>query len=340
MNAHRFPILTAPILLILPLAGCTCDAEPVEAPPPSGPYLGQPAPGPEPELFGPGIISTGMYERDIAMTPDGTEIYFGLVAAGRTTIAVVRQVDGAWTGPEIAPFSDDPAVFDFEPFITADGTKMFFLSTRAPEGQEPKPGWGHQNIWVMDREADGWSIPREAGPPVNSEAGEFYPTLTRDGTLYFTRGLADGRSLVFRSRIVDGAYTEPEPLPAEVNSVDQQFNAFIAPDESYLIFCAAGREDTVGGADYYISFRDPEDNWTGPIPMGDRFNLVDGAARSMSLSPDGSVLFFSSNRKIEEDGAEPADRSYAAMKAGLTVPGNGAMDIYWVDASVIEELRP
>lgn len=36
----------------------------------------------------------------------------------------------------------------------------------------------------------------------------------------------------------------------------------------------------------------------------------------------------------------PADSSYAAMKASLTVPGNGAMDIYWVDASVIEELRP
>jgi hypothetical protein len=175
---------------------------------------------------------------------------------------------------------------------------------------------------------------------VNSAAGEFYPSLTTDGSLYFTRGMADGRSLVFRSRFVDGSYTEPEQLPAEVNSVDQQFNAFIAPDESYLIFCAAGREDAVGRADYYISFRDQEDHWTGPIPMGERFNSVDSTARSMSLSPDGRFLFFSSNRKIQEGGVEAADSSYAAMKSGLTTPGNGAMDIYWVDATVLEELRP
>jgi hypothetical protein len=340
MFGPRFPILLSPFLLVILLTGCSSETEPVETPAPSGPYLGETVPGIDPVLFAPGIVSTGMYERDIAMTPDGNELYFGLVAAGRTTIAVMRQVDGAWTGPEIAPFSDDPAVFDFEPAIAADGSKMYFLSTRAPEGQEPKPGWGHQNIWFMDREGDGWSEPRELGPPVNSDAGEFYPSLTTDGSLYFTRGMADGRSLVFRSRWADGSYTEPEQLPEEVNSVDQQFNAFIAPDESYLIFCAAGREDAVGRADYYISFRDQEDNWTGPIPMGARFNTEDSAARSMSLSPDGRFLFFSSNRKIEESGVEAAASSYAAMKSGLTTPGNGAMDIYWVDASVIEELRP
>ncbi|MBD3868792.1 MAG: PD40 domain-containing protein [Acidobacteria bacterium] len=209
MSGCRFPILIAALLLILPLAGCACDPETVEVTPPSGPFLGQTIPGGEPVLFAPGIISTGMYERDVAM---------------------VRQQDGVWTEPEIASFSQDPAVFDFEPFITADGSKMYFLSTRAPEGQDPKPGWGHQNIWVMDREGDTWSEAREVGPPVNSDEGEFYPSLTTDGTLYFTRGLADGRSLVFRSPMVGGVYAEPEQLPEEVNSVDMQFNAFIAPD--------------------------------------------------------------------------------------------------------------
>lgn len=330
MSGPKVPFLIASAFLVLSLAGCDGDTGPADTPPP----------GLQPSLFAPGIVSTGMYERDVAMTPDGDELYFGLVAAGRTTIAVTRQVDGAWTEPEIASFSGDPAVFDFEPFITADGSKMYFLSTRAPEGREPKPGWGHQNIWVMDREGDGWSEPREVGPPVNSDAGEFYPSLTLDGTLYFTRGLADGRSLVFRSKQVDGVFQEPEQLPAEVNSVDTQFNAFIAPDESYLIFCAAGRYDTVGRADYYISFRDREDRWTGPVHLDHRFNHEGGAARSMSLSPDGRYLFFSSNRKIQEEGAGPADGSYAAMKAGLTVPGNGQSDIWWVDATVIEEFRP
>ena len=36
---------------------------------PSGPYLGQKPPGSTPSLFAPGFISTGLAERDVAMTP-------------------------------------------------------------------------------------------------------------------------------------------------------------------------------------------------------------------------------------------------------------------------------
>jgi hypothetical protein len=40
----------------------------------TGPYLGLEPPGMEPKLFAPGIVNTGMYTRDVAMTPDGNEI--------------------------------------------------------------------------------------------------------------------------------------------------------------------------------------------------------------------------------------------------------------------------
>ena len=38
-----------------------------------GPYLGQTLPGTKPVIFAPGIVSTGLYTRDIAITKDGTE---------------------------------------------------------------------------------------------------------------------------------------------------------------------------------------------------------------------------------------------------------------------------
>ncbi len=41
-----------------------------------GPYLGQKPPGETPELFAPGIITTGMFTRDVAMTPDGKYLFF------------------------------------------------------------------------------------------------------------------------------------------------------------------------------------------------------------------------------------------------------------------------
>ena len=49
-----------------------------------GPYLGQEPPGLEPRLFAPGVVSTGLATRDLAMTPDGDELYFrSLLATGR-----------------------------------------------------------------------------------------------------------------------------------------------------------------------------------------------------------------------------------------------------------------
>lgn len=41
----------------------------------TGPYLGQSEPGDKLELFAPGIFSDGLHNRDIAITPDGQEIY-------------------------------------------------------------------------------------------------------------------------------------------------------------------------------------------------------------------------------------------------------------------------
>ena len=150
-----------------------------------GPYLGQEPPGLEPRLFAPGVVSTGLATRDIAMTPDGDELYFSVTLGDRTMIMVTRQVDGVWSVPEVAPFSG--RYLDIEPAISPDGRRFFFLSTRPQPGQEEKPGWVYQDIWVMDREGDGWGEPFNLGPPVNSDAPEFFPSITNDGTLYFTR---------------------------------------------------------------------------------------------------------------------------------------------------------
>ena len=60
----------------------------------------------------------------------------------------------------------------------------------------------------------------------------------------------------------------PEKLPPQVNSGRSQFNAFVAPDESYLIVPIEGRSDSIGGCDYYVVFRNPDDRWSEPINLG------------------------------------------------------------------------
>lgn len=306
-----------------------------------GPYLGQKPPGPVPEVFAPGVINTGMFVRDVAMTPDGREFYFGLAAGGYawSTICVTRLVDGRWTPPEVMPHMEDPRFLNFEPCISPDGSKFYFLSTR-PDAAAGDKERGDQDIWVMDRAGDGWGIPYNLGGPVNTAGEEYFPSVTRDGTLYFTRTESDGRtSAIYRSRFMEGRFLEPEKLPPQVNCGTTRYNAFIAPDESYIIVPAAGRKDSLGGTDYYVVFRGADDSWSEPVHLGPAVNSPAGQEFSPYVSPDGKYFFFMSNRFLPRE-HWPAKLTYAALREAAGRAPNGQSAIYWMDAGFIETLRP
>lgn len=299
-----------------------------------GPYIGSTLPGDKPELFAPGFVTKGYQTRDVAISPDGNEIYFGVRVSRYYSILVTRQTETGWSVPEVVANLDNPEYMHIEPALSYDGNKLYFLSNRpAEEGGEK----GNQDIWVMDRTENGWSEPYNLGPPVNSELPEFYPSLTSDGTLYFTRNIPGSTiSYIYRSRLVDGKYTEPEKLPEEVNSGQSHYNAFISHDESYIIVPTAGREDSFGMTDYYIVFRDKDDNWSQPINMGDLINTPDGMEYSAYVTRDGKYLFFMSRRLSEN---VPERITYSWLDSLFVQPETGNSSIYWMEAEIIDSLR-
>jgi hypothetical protein len=305
----------------------------------TGEYFGQRPPGMKPELFAPGLVSTGLSERDMAITPDGTEIYFTAVLGSSYTfsaIIVYRQLEDQWKGPEVVSFSGN--YMDLEPALSADGQQMFFVSRRPVEGTgEPVD---HEDIWVVDRVDDKWSTPRNLGAPINTPQPEFFPSVTRNGTLYFTRKGEDQIESIYRSRLSDGVYSEPEKLGPQVNSAQTQFNAFIAPDESYLIVCLWGAEDSLGGVDYYIVFRSPQDEWSDPINLGPVINTAEGQEWSPYVSPDGKYFFFMASRPSIDNRHSPQRLTYEDLQRLHGEPMNGNFDIWWVDAEILEQLRP
>jgi hypothetical protein len=302
---------------------------------PAGPYLGQFLPDTVPELFAPGIVSTGMFTRDMAISPDGKEIFF-CVALGNYAFATIlhcSETGGHWSLPEIVPFSGGPGIIDFEPAFSHDGSRLFFLSTRPDAGEEA----GDQDIWYVERRGTGWSDPVNLGEPVNTDGGEYFPSLTRDGTLYFTRNVkGSSLNMIFRSRFVDGAFREPKLLPPQVNCGTNRFNAFVAPDESYIIVPAAGMKDAYDGVDYYIVFRNSDDRWSEPLNMGPLVNQGNEGGWSPFVSPDGKIFFFMATFRNPVD---PDDWNYRTLKELYNNPGNGNACIYWMDASFIRDLR-
>ncbi|TFH21941.1 MAG: hypothetical protein E4H10_14580 [Bacteroidia bacterium] len=333
-------IFRVTLILVTFSISCSPSSEPTATrdtfPDLSGPYLGQQVPDTLPVLFAPGVVSTGMFTRDVAISPDGKEIFFCVAIGNYTysTILFTREVNGLWMKPEIVPFSGGPGVMDFEPALSADGSKLFFLSTR-PDGEEPV---GDQDIWVVERSTEGWGEPRNLGEPVNSDGGEFFPSLTQDGTIYFTHNdKGSGLNQVFRSRWAEGAFQEPELLPEQVNCGTNRFNAFVSPDESYMVVPAVGMEDAFDGVDYYIVFRNQDERWSEPINMGAHINQDNARGWSPYVSPGGKYFFFMATRTTE---IESTDWTYEKLVELNNSPGNGNADIYWMDAGFIEDLRP
>jgi Tol biopolymer transport system component len=282
----------------------------------------------EPSLFVKGVISTGDFDSHPAFTPDGKTLYFLRSTPNFTfwTILVSHFERGAWSTPEVAPFSGQYS--DADPFITPDGSRFYFISNRPVAGKQKQ----ELDIWVMEKTGAGWSEPKNLSAPVNSEGNEWYPTITREGTLYFgsDRPGGKGRTDLYRSLLVNGKYAEPENLGDVINTQFNEFEPYIAADESFLIFMGGGRPDGLGGFDLYISYN-RQGTWTKPVNLGDKINS-NGNEYSPMISPDGKYFFWASTRAVTDMPFEKR-LTYRELMNRLRSAGNGLGDIYQIDIS-------
>jgi hypothetical protein len=301
-----------------------------------GKYLGQTPPDTIPELFATGFVSTSLYTRDIAISEDGNEIFFCISNSGFNLIFTTRMENGIWTNPIPASFISDYKYMFYEPCFSPDGNRLFFLSNMPKIDGEID----NQDIWYSDKINGKWSSPVNIGEPICTENAEFFPSLTNEGTLYFTRQIEDEKeSFIYRSRLVDGKYSFPEKLGSQVNIGSNRFNAFIGRDESYIIVPAMGMEDGMGGVDYYIVFRDKNDNWSKPINLGDRINSSKGGEWSPYVSPDGEYFFFMATKQ-NPNLREAKTITQKLLLDNFCNPQNGNASIYWIKADFINDLNP
>lgn len=328
----RIPILALLASVALCAACAPCD-EQTGFPALSGPYLGQTPPGDSAVLFAPGIVSTGLSELNTVFTPDGDEFYYAVDTGLDWVILMTRQMDGAWTEPVVTSFTRG-RFGGVDLCISADGERLLYCTNRSRTGGDsPEADF---DIWYVERTADGsWSEPANL-EAVNSEAHEFYPCLAADGTLYFQsrREGGLGGSDIYRSRLVDGEYAEPENIGAPVNTPGNEGDMFIAPDESYLIFVSRGHQRKPGDG-MWISFRGEGDTWSEVRNLGEAMN-ADRSDFCPMLHPDGKYFFFSSARTRLEDDA--GNVTWKSLHDAQSRPANGSTDLYWIDAGFIEEL--
>ena len=163
------------------------------------------------------------------------------------------------------------------------------------------PGENGPEIWTVVRSKNRWKKPEY-------HCQGMFATASTNGNFYVT-GFPDGDGgSLFYAPWVNGRCAEPELLSANINTPYAEMHPSVAPDESYLIFDST-RPGGEGWADFYVSFRRADGTWSEAV----RIDGMSTAGNDIipTLSPDGKYIFFTIN-----------------------------MDIYWVDARIIEDLRP
>jgi hypothetical protein len=189
------------------------------------------------------------------------------------------------------------------PFVSRDG-KTFYMASDRPGGE------GLIDIWISTRESaeNPWGEPFNPGPPINSEANDFCPTISRDGHLFFfvsNRPGGCGGADIYVSRLRDhGEFDDPVNLGCDVNSGADEASPFPLPERGLGLvlyfsstrpggFAADPPEATSGDSDLYSS-----ESHGGVFGPAELVPGVNSAAQDgqPNLRRDGLELFFFSTR--------------------------------------------
>jgi acetylornithine deacetylase/succinyl-diaminopimelate desuccinylase-like protein len=281
-----------------------------------GDYLGQSPPGATPQVFARGIVSTDDKEHGVPVfSPDGNEVFWQEARPPGPNNSewlgwgmTVRRENGQWSAPRLSPYLSLPV-------FSADGGRLYFGAPRPGATRED----GQQDIWVAERQGNGWSTPKCLDLIARSPELQLatWPTIARNGNLYFVSSVPEQRNKlgIARAEFINGEYAKPKLLPGNINLAPyRNWAPFIAPDESYLVFSSTRPGSLDDEGDLYISRPLGDGKWTDPTPLGSPINTP-MQERFSGLSPDGKYFFFTRWSPEHDE------------------------DVYWVDAASVPELH-
>ena len=189
---------------------------------------------------------------------------------------------------------------EHSPLISPDGKRLYFSRKYHPDNVGGVND--SEDIWLseMDEETGEWKPAVNVGPPLNTEGPNFISSLSIIdgeevlilGNRYGKRGrMYNGVSTAKRN--ADGTFTDPVSLEV-INEYNYspKTDFFLDPTGSALVI-SAERDDSYGGRDLYVSFKEGE-VWSEPKNLGDDINTA-GADVAPFLGADGKTMYYSTN---------------------------------------------
>ncbi|HUU17383.1 MAG TPA: hypothetical protein VMW72_09560 [Sedimentisphaerales bacterium] len=205
---------------------------------------------------------------------------------------------------------------------SAGGLKLYYASMRPG-------GYGGWDLWLATRATteDPWEEPVNLGTTVNGSSWDMGPDISGDGLMLFLQSNRPGGQgshdlwVTMRSSVTD-PWGPPVNLGATVNSSGDEVGPSTSADGSTLFF-SSNRPGGYGGDDLYVATRPTlSEPWDAPVNLGATVN-TGSTDRAPSISADGRMLFFHSNRP----GGRGSYDLWVARRPSVTEPWESPVNL-------------
>lgn len=190
--------------------------------------------------------------------------------------------------------------------ISPDGEQFYFTRRQPYENKNTffsKTTENREFFSMSEKGANGQlGVGSPLPYPFNQSANEGSPTINiTNDYLIFSKVLPvsiNGQTYpnydLYYSELIDGYWSEPQSLGANVNRPDSWESQPSLSSDGKVLFFASDRPGGYGGSDIWVTERNSDGTWRNPVNLGPKINTK-GNERSPFLHTDSKTLYFSSS---------------------------------------------
>ncbi|MFD1315023.1 OmpA family protein [Namhaeicola litoreus] len=212
--------------------------------------------------------------------------------------------NGKWTDIEKLPFNDKKTSAGY-PALSADGTKLYFVSNRLPSS-------GGNDIFVVNiNNETEFGEPQNLGKTINTPGNETTPFINSNNVLYFASDGHKGKGGldIFAAEVFDNHVSDVYHLEEPINSLNDDF-AYIINDQTNTGYFTSNRLQGNENNDLY-AFNLEKDK-----SLEDCFITVEGLVKdknTQALLKNANVELFDLNNNLIES-IQTADDGFYSFK--------------------------
>lgn len=241
----------------------------------------------------------------------------------RTREAILDEILTAEKNAQIKNLQVNSKYSDFSPMYYGADQLVFASAKDTGYINTRRYKWNNQpylDLYVskINEATKSLGSSKKLSKTINTQYHEASVAFTPDGqTMYFTRNNTKGKKVIFgkkdvnhlkiyRSRLIDGQWTEGEELPFNSDDFSTGHPA-LSPDGSKLYF-ASDRPGSIGKTDIFFVNIDGKGNYSEPISLGPEINTP---GREMFPFVNDKKLYFSSDGHIGLGGLDIFEAPYS-----------------------------